>query len=89
LLQQNAAAVVLLDLQLPDADGLQMLEQIKRDYPETQVIILTAHDSLSNAIESIISSNFRAKVWRAFGLARAISAPRAGKGGHGGSAAHV
>jgi len=52
-LQSNAPAVVLLDLQLPDADGLQMLEQIKQEHPETQVIILTAHDSLSNAIESI------------------------------------
>ena len=30
-----------------------MLEQIKREHPDTQVIILTAHDSLSNAIESI------------------------------------
>ena len=53
VLQKNPPAVVLLDLQLPDADGLQMLEQIKRDHPETQVIILTAHDTLSNAIESI------------------------------------
>ena len=53
LLQNNSPAIVLLDLQLPDADGLEMLEQIKREHPETQVIILTAHDSLSNAIESI------------------------------------
>ena len=30
-----------------------MLDQIKREHPETQVIILTAHDSLNNAIESI------------------------------------
>jgi len=30
-----------------------MLEQIKIDHPDTQVIILTAHDSLNNAIESI------------------------------------
>ncbi len=52
-LKNNSPAVVLLDLQLPDAEGLVMLEQIKRDHPETQVLILTAHDSLNNAIESI------------------------------------
>lgn len=52
-LKNNAPAVVLLDLQLPDAQGLEMLEQIKGEHPETQVIILTAHDSLNNAIESI------------------------------------
>ncbi len=52
-LQNKTPALVLLDLQLPDAEGLHMLEQIKTDYPETQVIILTAHDSLNNAIESI------------------------------------
>src|SRR5881275_2520608 len=30
-----------------------MLDQIKEGFSDTQVIILTAHDSLSNAIESI------------------------------------
>ncbi|MGZ4983047.1 MAG: sigma-54-dependent transcriptional regulator [Chthoniobacterales bacterium] len=53
LMKNQSPAVLLLDLQLPDAEGLEMLEQIKRDHPGTQVIILTAHDSLNNAIESI------------------------------------
>jgi DNA-binding NtrC family response regulator len=44
---------VLLDLQLPDADGLETLERLKKDFGDSQVIILTAHDSLNNAIESI------------------------------------
>jgi DNA-binding NtrC family response regulator len=45
--------VVLLDLQLPDGNGLQVLDQIKAAFPAIEVIILTAHDSLNNAIESI------------------------------------
>ncbi len=53
LLKDKSPALVLLDLQLPDAEGLEMLDQIKIEHPGTQVIILTAHDTLSNAIESI------------------------------------
>ena len=53
LLKTKSPSLVLLDLQLPDAEGLQTLDQIKTDAPETQVIILTAHDTLNNAIESI------------------------------------
>src|ERR1022692_5082307 len=53
LLKDKSPALVLLDLQLPDAEGLEMLDQIKTEHPGTQVIILTAHDTLSNAIESI------------------------------------
>src|SRR5205809_2769282 len=52
-IKETSPAVVLLDLQLPDAEGLEMLDKIKEEHPGTQVIILTAHDSLNNAIESI------------------------------------
>ena len=53
LLKSKSPSLVLLDLQLPDAEGLEMLDRIKTELPEIQVIILTAHDSLHNAIESI------------------------------------
>jgi DNA-binding NtrC family response regulator len=53
LLKSKPPTLVLLDLQLPDADGLETLDRIKTEVPELQVIILTAHDSLHNAIESI------------------------------------
>jgi DNA-binding NtrC family response regulator len=52
-LKSNLPSLVLLDLQLPDGHGLEMLDRIKTELPDVQVIILTAHDSLHNAIESI------------------------------------
>jgi DNA-binding NtrC family response regulator len=53
LLKSKSPSLVLLDLQLPDADGLETLDRIKTELPDMAVIILTAHDSLHNAIESI------------------------------------
>ena len=53
VLNTKSPPLVLLDLQLPDAEGLKTLDEIKTSAPETQVIILTAHDTLNNAIESI------------------------------------
>ena len=53
LLKTKSPSLVLLDLQLPDAEGLQTLDSIKSDSPGMAVIVLTAHDTLHNAIESI------------------------------------
>lgn len=44
--------LVLLDLQLPDADGLELLPTIKRHWPETEVIMLTGHATFDVAVEA-------------------------------------
>jgi DNA-binding NtrC family response regulator len=45
--------VVLLDLQLPDMNGLEVLEAIREKSAGTEVIMLTGHGSIDTAIESI------------------------------------
>jgi DNA-binding NtrC family response regulator len=42
-----------LDLQLPDATGIDLLTQVKADTPDTEVILMTAHGSLDVTIEAI------------------------------------
>jgi two-component system response regulator HydG len=44
--------VALLDLQMPGRDGLELLRVIKRLQPEVEVVIMTGHGSIANAIEA-------------------------------------
>ncbi len=46
-------AVVLLDLVLPDADGLDLLRRIKRDRTDVEVVMVTGHGSVSKAVEAM------------------------------------
>ncbi len=45
--------VVLLDLRLPDMDGMTVLEKIKKALPAVPVIIITAHGGVQSAVEAM------------------------------------
>jgi DNA-binding response OmpR family regulator len=49
----NHFDLVFLDLKLPDGNGLTLLPEIRSQYPDTCVLILTAHDKLDDAIEAV------------------------------------
>lgn len=41
--EKQPYGVVLLDLQLPDIYGIEVLKRIKQRHPETEVIVITGH----------------------------------------------
>lgn len=53
ILKENLLDAVLLDMKLPDGNGLDLLKQIKELQPDIQVIILTGHGSMESAIETM------------------------------------
>ncbi|NOX90745.1 MAG: sigma-54-dependent Fis family transcriptional regulator [Calditrichaeota bacterium] len=53
LVRQNIFEVVLLDIILPDIDGIEVLKYIKQWYPNIQAIIMTGNATVENAIASM------------------------------------
>ena len=51
--QKGAAEIVITDLSMPEMDGLELLERLKREYPRTDVIVMTAYASLESALKAM------------------------------------
>jgi len=45
--------VIILDVKMPGMDGLEALTQIKKEFPLTEVIMLTGHATVESAIEGM------------------------------------
>jgi DNA-binding NtrC family response regulator len=45
--------IVILDLKLPDIDGMEILGTIMREKPQTSVIIITGYSTVQNAIQAM------------------------------------
>lgn len=52
-INRQAYDVVLLDIRMPEMDGIETLAAIKKDHPDVEVIILTGHASMEAALEII------------------------------------
>jgi two-component system response regulator HydG len=52
-LNETAFDLLFVDIKMPGMDGLELLEKIKADYPETMVIIITAYGSIESAVKAM------------------------------------
>ena len=57
-LKGHVLSAVLLDLRLPDGDGLDVLKSMKKLQPDLQVIMLTGHGTIESAIDAMKNGAF-------------------------------
>ncbi|QAU34375.1 response regulator transcription factor [Janthinobacterium sp. 17J80-10] len=53
LVRQGKGDVLLLDISLPDRNGIEVLKQVRKEYPAVAVLILTMHREDQYAIRSL------------------------------------
>ena len=52
-LKQDYYQIILTDLMMPGIDGIGVLKAVKKEYPQSDVIIMTAYGTIENAVEAM------------------------------------
>jgi len=52
-LRQGAYDILLLDMKLPDIDGMEILRVVQEERPGLCTIVMTGYSSISNAVEAM------------------------------------
>ena len=52
-MQQHPFDLLLVDLKMPQMDGMELLQRIKKQYPDQIVIIITGHATIEAAVEAM------------------------------------
>jgi DNA-binding NtrC family response regulator len=53
IMEDNPFDVILLDVRMPEMNGLQVLKAIKERWPESEVVIITGYPSIQGAKEAV------------------------------------
>lgn len=53
VMEENPADVILLDLRMPDLDGMDVLKTIKQRWPDSEVVVITGYPSVESAKQAV------------------------------------
>ncbi|MCD4747699.1 MAG: response regulator, partial [Bacteroidales bacterium] len=73
-LNENEIDIAIVDIKLPEMDGLNVLKKIKKLYPEIEVIMISGHGDMSSVIEAMRygATDFFSKPFRLIEVNNAI-----------------
>jgi len=74
ILKSKQVHIIILDIKLPEMDGLSALKIIKKDYPDIEVIMISGHGDMNSVIEAMRNgaSDFFPKPFRLMDIHIAI-----------------
>lgn len=55
LLKYTSVSLLITDLQMPEINGMQLVQYVKEHYPELPVLVVTGYPSISGAVEAVKS----------------------------------
>ena len=53
ILENQEIGILLLDIRLPEMDGLEVLQNVKQKYPDIEIIMLSGHGNMDSVIQSM------------------------------------
>ena len=53
VMEQHPFDVILLDLRMPDLDGMEVLKTIKERWPDSEVVVITGYPSIESAKKAV------------------------------------
>ena len=57
-LESGDVDVIICDVKLPDANGVELCKKIKQEYPQSELIMLTAHGNIADGVQAIKNGAF-------------------------------
>jgi two-component system NtrC family response regulator len=58
IIDREPPALILTDLKMPGISGMELLERVRREYPEVPVLIITAFGTIQSAVEAMRSGAY-------------------------------